>query len=492
MGLYLTFDIGTTALKTSLVSDDGSVVGGHVHEYTYETPQPGRAEMAPETYWQAAILGAKELFDQTGADPSSVIAIGFSSQGQSFVPVDRNGEALCKAILWPDQRARHIADAWESDWMPRDEYRRTTGYPWLPAELTAFKVAWLAEQKSNAHRAWKFLCLPDYLIFRMTGETVIDRVMAQFTGFFNIGQNGWDSRIVAAAGISTDQLPRLVGSGEVAGTLSKAAADCLGIRPDIPVCAGANDQLCGADGAGNVRSEIVSETTGSVMAVVATTPELLNDENLFVGPHAVGGMHYAMALTMSSGLVLKWFRDLFAPEQDYDTFLVDAASVSVGSDGLTVLPHFHGTGTPTFNPSARGAFIGLTPAHSRAHIVRAILESCCCQLAECMDAIGLSGSRVETVRSLGGGARSDLWLQMKADMLGRPVERPKYAEAASLGAAMLAAVGTGQFRTVQDAAEAWYTPGRRFEPRDNASTQYREVYQRYKNAYDQLYGGRQS
>ncbi len=257
--------------------------------------------MDPRTYWNAALSGADAVFSRTGADRASVRAIGLSSQGQTFIPIDREGNPLHSAICWMDQRARQIATDWESNWLSREHFRRVTGYPWLPAELTVFKVAWLAEHAPEAHRAWKFLCLPDYLIFRMTGETVTDRVMAQYTGFFDVQKAQWVPEMLAAAGISDRQLPTVIGSGQVAGRPRADAAELLRVPSGTPVCTGANDQLVGAVGSGGIRPGIVSETTGSVMALVATTAAMSNDPNMIAGRHAVPDTYYAMALTMSSG-----------------------------------------------------------------------------------------------------------------------------------------------------------------------------------------------
>jgi xylulokinase len=196
-----------------------------------------------------------------------------------------------------------------------------------------------------------------------------------------------------------------------------------------------------------------------------------------------------MTFAPTSAIVLQWLRDLCAPGEDYERFLAGAAQVPPGCEGLTMLPHFCGTATPTYNPQARGAFAGLTLGHTRAHLARAVLEACACTLQECLEPLQERGIAVRSVRSLGGAARSDLWLQMKADLLGLPVERPACADAASLGAAMLAATGVGQFRQVQDAATAWYREERRFVPQAGRYAVYREVYARYRELYGKLYGG---
>lgn len=489
---YLTFDLGTTSLKTALIDDEGRVAAVHVEEYALIMPRPDRAEMEAETYWQAAIAGTRAVFARSGADPQKLAAIGFSSQGQTYIPIDETGRSLYNAIVWVDNRAQGIADEWEAAWLSKEEYRRMSGYPWIPAGLTAFKVGWMQRHVPEALEAWKFLCLPDYLIYRLTGETATDHIIAQMNGFYDLRTRAWSPRMVAAAGISEEQLPRVLEPGAVAGAVHARAAEALGIPAGVPVCVGANDQLVGAIGAGNVQPGIIAETTGTALALVVSTEELLDDTRVFVARHAVPGLSYAMAFTTTSAIVLKWFRDMVAPGMDYAEFLRGVEEAPPGCGGLTVLPHFAGTCSPTFNPNVRGAITGLTLGHTRAHIARAIMESCACMLQECLECISGHGIELTSVRSMGGAARSDLWLQIKADMLGMPVERPACTDAGSLGAAMLAAAGTGCFNGVAEASKAWYRSDRTFEPNPDNYEAYREVYGRYLELYRQLYGARTS
>ena len=488
MQYYLTFDIGTTALKTALISDDGRVTAAYCVEYTLSTPRPTWAEMASEIYWEAAVDGTRAVLASSEVDPSAVVAVGFSSQGQSFVPIDARGNALAEVIVWMDDRAQEIAAPWQAEWLSREEFLRISGYPWLPAGLTVFKVAWLAQHHVTAHRAWKFLCLPDYLIYRLTGETATDYITARMSGFYDLQSAGWEPRLVEAAGISSEQLPQVLSPGAVAGKLSVSAAATLGLSAGIAVCVGGNDQVVGAVGAGNVRPGIITETTGTALALIATTRRLLDDNRICVGRHAVPELSYAMTYTNTAAIVLKWFRDLMAPGEAYPDFLAGIDDVPAGCDGLTMLPHFAGSGSPTYNESARGVFAGLTLAHTRAHFARAIMEACACVLQECLDPLNEQDATVTTVRSLGGAAHSDIWLQIKADLLGLPVERPACSDAASLGAAMLAAAGTGHFTNIVEAADAWYRPAQVFTPNKNRYPTYREVYRRYRELYNALYG----
>lgn len=487
MSMYLTFDIGTTSLKTALISDSGLLLAVHVEEYTPMSPRSDWTEMRPDDYWNAAVKGTRSVMSSLNTDPSEISAIGFSSQGQTFIPIDERGNPLYNAIVWVDNRAQPIADEWEASWLTREEYKRITGFPNMPAALTIFKLGWLSKNRPELMKAYKFLCLPDYMIYSLTGETVTDHNIALMGGAYDINTSDWSAPLLDAAGVKYDQMPTLLNQGSIAGTLLPGPASELGIYPGIPVCVGANDQQAGAVGAGNVRPGIVTETTGTALAVVATTPTLLEEYGLCVGAHAVPGRYYALAFTITSAIVLKWFRDMCTAGMSYEEFLSGVENIQPGCGGLAVLPHFAGTGTPDFNPNERGAFIGLTLNHTRSHIARAIMESCACMLRECLEPIIKTGLELKSVRSLGGAARSDVWLQMKADMLGIPVERPACSDAASLGAAVLAAVGTGEYESIEEASDAWYRTEQVFEPDASAYSAYQEVFDRYTDLRKRLF-----
>jgi len=488
MGFYLTYDFGTTALKTTLVADDGRVAAVHSGGYSHRAPHPDWAEMPPETYRRATLDGTGYVLASAGAAGSDVLAIGLSSQGQTFIPVDGAGRPLRDAIVWLDRRASPIAREWEESWLSPREFRRLSGYPWPACELTVFKIAWLTRNEPETRKAWRFLCLPDFIVHGLTGEAATDYTIALMTGMFDLASQAWDRRTASAAGIEESQLPRVLAPGSVAGDLRPGPAAELGLRPGTPVCVGANDQLAGAVGAGNVRPGVVTETTGTALALVATLAQRTDDERVCVGRHPVSDRHYALSFANNSGVVLQWLRDLCAPGVEYAEFLGGVDRIAPGCDGLTMLPHFSGTGMPRLNPRARGAFDGLTLAHGRDHLARAVMEACACELQECLEPLQALGLRIDSIRSLGGAAKSDVWLRMKADMLGVPVERPLCAHAASLGAAMLAATGVGQFPSVPEASDAWYRPADRFEPDAGRREAYREVYERYTGLYERLYG----
>jgi xylulokinase len=485
---FLTFDAGTSALKTALISGDGKPLAVYTKEYTPQAPQPDWAEMVPEDYWRAAVEGTHAVFKQAGANAQTVAGIGFSSQGMTFIPLNASGCPTYNAIVWVDNRAQEIADEWKAAWLSPEQFYRISGWPEILARLSVFKLAWLARHVPNAHQAWKFLQVPDYLIYRLTGETATDYTTARMSGLFDFQADHWDSCLLDSAGVTREQLPVVLSPGSVAGRLHPKAAAVMGLSAGIPVSVGANDQIAGAVGAGNVRVGGVTETTGTALAIIVTTPGLLEGEGLSVGRHAVPELSYSMMLATTSAIVLKWFRDLCVPEQEYDEFLRDVESIPPGCDGVCMAPHFMGMSAPFSNPDARGAFAGLALGHTRAHLARAIMEACACLLRQYLAYITDASFSVRGIRSLGGAARSGQWLQIKADLMGVPVERPACADAASLGAAMLAATGTSRFNNITEAADAWYRSERFFEPDPARCEIYHEVYIRYLDLQRRLYG----
>ncbi|MFW5866787.1 MAG: FGGY-family carbohydrate kinase, partial [Armatimonadota bacterium] len=242
---YLTFDIGTTALKTALIDEDGAVMALADVEYTPRTPRPGWMEEAPETYWEAAVAGTRAVLAETAATGDSVSAVGLSSQGESFVALDEAGRPLTPVIVWLDGRARAVAERWRREGLTAEQFRAITGYPWIVHELTVFKIGWLAEHRPEAHGAAKFLCLPDYLIYRMTGEFATDFNIAQMGGLLDVGRGEWSAQMLEKAGISEAQLPSIHTPGTPVGEITREAAEELGVTPGTIVCTGCNDQLAG-------------------------------------------------------------------------------------------------------------------------------------------------------------------------------------------------------------------------------------------------------
>jgi len=289
--------------------------------------------------------------------------------------------------------------------------------------------------------------------------------------------------------------PDIRGSGEVIGTILPSAADALGISKKAIVITGALDQPAGAIGAGNIRAGICSETTGAALAAVSTLDAPVRDpaRGLPCHMHGLpGGKYFLMPWGQNAGLVLKWFRDALCGEladraDSYEVLSEEAAKAPAGCEGLVALPHLTGAASPEFDPHAKGVFFGVSLAHGRGHFVRAIMESVAFMLRKNLELLPALGIEVDEIRSLGGGAKSALWNQIKADVTGKPIVTIRSAEAACVGVAMLAAVATGIHASLEDAAKAMVSLADRYEPASDARETYDPGYRTYLDLYDALY-----
>lgn len=487
--LLLSLDLGTTATKVALFTASGELLGSSNREYQLLTPRPGFCELPAEVYWDACVAGARDcLRDHDGA---RVRAIGLSSQGQTFVPLDATGTPTYNAIAWLDTRAGKQLQRIAAQFSQEEHYRKT-GYTRFTEVASGPKMLWLREHEPEVFaRTSHYLMLPDYIIHRLTGQMVGDPQDSGSTAMADRHTGRWWPEMLDFIGVCEDQLPRIGRCAEPVGKLLPEAATELGISQDAVAVVGANDQSAGMLGAGNVRPGGVSVTVGTALAVMATTGRFIDEpvNGLGSGTHAAEGLYTVLSYTKTAAIVLTWFRDALAHGAEYDTLVAEAEKVPAGCEGLVMLPHLTGTATPDFNADARGAFVGLSMGHGRGHMVRAVMEAVAYSLREHLERLATLGICPDSVRALGGGAKSDFWLQMMADVTGVPMERPVCQEAASLGAALMAAAGIGIYPSIQRAAEAVYRADRTFAPDATDTEAYGGAYGEYHRAYEALYGG---
>jgi len=459
--LFIGLDLGTTGVKVGLFDGAGNTVAAASREIRLDTPAPDWAEFDAEDYAERVFDGVREVLAAPGVGAGTVEAIGVSSQAQTFVIVGADGRPLRPAISWLDVRAKAETE----------------------------------ELARILDRVRRVLVLPDYLIYHLTGRAVSDPVFAGSTGVYDRWGRRWVPELLEACGLDIEAVPEVLRPGEAAGHLTQEAAEDLGLSRDVLVAVGTNDQPAGALGAGNVTVGCGSLALGTALAIIATSDVRVNvPAGVGVSPHpasgeidGVGALYALLAYAKTAGIVVRWFRDTFAPSQSYEDLFREVASVPIGAAELSCVPHFAGTATPDFNPAVRGAFSGLTLAHGRAHLARALAESLAFTVRENLELLGRA-VRIREVRAIGGGSKSDVWLQMIADATGVPVERPRTNEAAVLGAAELAMVAAGRFATVAEAALGLYAAECRFEPNPANSDAYDDAYRRYRALYESLYG----
>lgn len=478
---YLGIDLGGTGVKAGVFSRSGRMLAFCRRELKPEVLSGGRVEIPADAILAGARGAASEAIGRCRA---KILAMSISSQGETFVPVDAQYRPLHNAILWYDSRA--VAQAAKlSDALASATGRRRTFDP----IMTACKIMWLREHNPGVmRRARRFLLLPDFLACKLTGEVATDPNTAASTGLTGAG-GGYDSDVLSAAEIDLAQLAPVMESGAQVCRVTQSAAREWGLSQDTLLVVGTNDQYAGALGAGNCRPGIVSETSGTCLAMVtlSTRQPAQLPPGLLSGRFPIPGLWFVLAYAKTSGLALDWFRCAFLSGRSWEDISRMAASSPPGANGLTVLPHFNGTVSPYPNPAARAAFCNLSIEHTSADMLRALLESLAFSLRENIEFMRRHGFPVRAVRSIGGGARNDLWLQIKADVLGMNVERPAVVEAAVLGAAMLAALGRGDFRSTAEASRRLYRAGKVFRPSRRIGRSYLGPYADYIRIKSLLY-----
>ena len=479
-------DVGSQSLKGVLIDGDGEVRATAAAAYPVDYPRDVWAEQDPGAWERALadVIGA--LLEQGGVAAADIGALGFASQVDGVVAVDDALEPLRPAILWMDRRATRQAAALR-DVVDEDEVRAITGLN-LDAYHGAPKIAWIAdEEPAVAARATAYLLPGAFLVARLTGELVVDHANASSTMLYDVTTRDWSPRMLAAAGLDAGRLGRVAAAGEVAGTLTTAAAERLGLTAGCRVVVGTGDEHGAALGAGIVRPGIVCDITGTAEPVGVAALEPVIDPTGLVETHghADDRAWFIENPGFVSGGSVRWFLDLVGGDED--RLDREAATVPPGSGGVTFLPALAGSTTPRWDAHARGAFSGLALGHGRAVLGRAVLEGCTFGLRTIIERLAALGLDSEEIRVVGGGARSETWLRMKADATGRVVRVLAEPEATALGAAFLSATAAGIFRDLDEAIDrrSVLDPVR-YEPDPALRGAYDDAYGTYRRVFDAL------
>jgi xylulokinase len=499
MEYILSLDLGTTATKVALFDSEGKLLSKSTQEYTLLTPATLAVELGIEAYWQAFKTGVSDVLKATGIDPSKIKALGISAQGETLIFAGKDGRPLRNVIVWLDNRAQKEADILKREFEEEDTYR-ITGQVSIVPTWPAAKVFWVKQNEPDVFsKTAKILLIEDYFIHRMTGKYVAEGSLLCSTVYWDILKKTWWREMLQYLGVDEEQLPEIRESGEPVGPIIPEVAKELGLSPGTIVCTGALDQAVGAVGVGNIEPGVFSENTGAALAICATVERPVIDpkRRMPCHYHAIPDTYMAHTFT-TGGMVLKWFRDMFCqPEiqvsasagmDPYDLLSLEASRIDPGSDGLVMLPHLGGAMAPEANPKAKGVFYGFTLRHTKAHFARAILEAIACIVKRNIEVIEELGIGVSEIRCLGGGSRSPIWNQIKADITGRPVLTMENEEAACLGAAILAGVGVGIFKSLEDACSKMIKIKGRYVPNPSSAKTYRENYGKYVDLYDSLVG----
>lgn len=484
----LGIDVGTGGTRAILIDGAGQIVASETIEHIpFASPQTGWAEQDPDDWWRASVAAIRAVLSHDNIPHDSIAAIGLSGQMHGAVLLDADDKLLRPSIIWCDQRSEAQCQQL-TEQIGASRLIELTCNPALTG-FTLPKILWVKDNEPEHWRRMRSVLLPkDYIRLRLTGDKAIDVADASGTLLLDVSARQWSREMLDAAGINDSVLPRLFESPEITGTVSQAAAELTGLRAGTPVVAGAGDQAAGAVGMGIVKPGSVSATIGTSGVVFAATnnPALDPKGRVHTFCHAIPNRWHVMGVTQGAGLSLRWFRDQFGLAS-YDQLTAEAADVPAGANNLLWAPYLMGERTPHLDPNARAALVGLTASHTRAHVVRAILEGVAFSLRDSLEIFRDMNVPVESIRLGGGGARSKLWRQIQADVYAHAVDIVQAEEGAAYGAALLAGVGGGLWQSVDHACADVVRVVDRIEPDATAVKVLEPLYRSYRELYPALH-----
>ncbi len=489
MPYFLGLDISTTSAKALIIDDGGKVLAVGSVAQSLSQPYPLWSEQSPADWWDGMQQAIREAIENAQISGDEIVAIGLTGQMHGLVMLDAVGQVLRPAILWNDQRTQAQCD-WITERIGFHRLIELSGNRALTG-FTAPKIVWVREHEPEVYAQCAHVLLPkDYIRYELTGHYATDVADASGTLLLDVAARNWSNEIAERLEIPLEWLPSVYEGTAITGYITAQAAALTGLKVGTPVVAGGGDQAAGAVGMGCVTPEAIGLTVGTSGVVFAPLARYAHEPEgrLHAFCHAVPGQWHFMGVMLSAAGSLQWYRDVLRPESSFDELMAEAATVPAGSDGLFFLPYLTGERTPHPDPNARGAFIGLTTRHTRAHLTRAVLEGVAFGLKDSFTLIAEVGLPEDySVRISGGGARSAVWQGIIADILGVPLRTVNTSEGGAFGAALLAAAGYGTFDSVEEACSTCIQVTDGAAPSENAAI-YAELYPAYRALYPALYG----
>ena len=498
MAVFLGIDIGTSGTKTLAMRDDGVILASATVEYPLYSPKPGWSEQQPADWWDASVKSVRKVMKSARLKAADVQGIGLSGQMHGSVFLDKAGKVIRPALLWNDQRT--VAECAEIERLAGGRKRliKMVANPALTG-FTAPKILWLRNnEKKNFDRTVQVLLPKDYVRYEMTGEFATEVSDASGTLLLDVVKRKWSSNLLSKLDLDSSLLPKVYESEDVTGGLTAAAAKAMGLNAGTPVVGGGGDQAASAIGNGIVRRGVVSATMGTSGVVFAHSDEVQVDPEgrLHTFCHAVRGKWHVMGCVLSAGGSLQWFRNQLCQDEiaqakrkkidPYELITRQAAEAPVGSEGLFFLPYLTGERTPYADPNARGSWVGLSLRHGKGHLARAVMEGATYAMRDSLEIARGMDIPVKEVRLSGGGARSEFWRQMQADIYGQQVVTINAEEGPAYGVALLAAAGTGAYRDVVQACKATISVVTRTKPGSRERKAYNAAYPIYQQLYQSL------
>ncbi|NQV43343.1 MAG: hypothetical protein HQ501_00460 [Rhodospirillales bacterium] len=473
-------DIGTQSLKVAVTDRNLSVLGWAAMPYQPSFPKPGWAEQDPALWENALRPAISHALDVASVSPSDIEAIGIGGQLDGCLAVGENGQPAHSCLIWMDRRAeQQIAE------LSAGEVLRRTGVI-LDASHLAAKIRWIKDNLESCNNGHCFHVPVSYIVFRLTGNAVMDHGQASTSMLYSLADKAFDPTLLNMFGITENELPSIAEADDIAGTLTREGAKLTGLPEGIIVAVGTGDDFSTPLGAGVVQPGRLTCVLGTAEVVGALHTSPVIDDKGMVETHAfVGGTFFIENPGWLSGGALEWFRETFRMI-DFAELDSLAKNIPPGSEGLTFLPALSGTMAPEWIASARGCFYGLTPAHGNGHMARAVLEGTAFAMRDVIERLNEMSVETQSILLLGGGAKSQLWAKIRADMTGLPVEVPDITDTAPIGSAMLASVAAGVQPDLLAAAKCVDSTSETIMPNRDAMPAYDEAHGNYRKLFNSL------
>jgi xylulokinase len=495
--LLLGIDVGTSSVKAALLDPRGSLYAVGQAEYPLHHIRPAWVEQDPDDWWRGTCQAVKEALAKVPHGAERVLGLAVSCQAPALLALDRSGRPLRPAMIWMDRRAEaeilRLAETIGAD----EIYRVTGNRP--DAFYVAARLLWMRNHEPEVlKQTWQFVQVNGYINYRLTGQLTLDPSNAVLLQLRDYHKEEWSVPLCSACGVEPSQFPRVMAAHGIQGEVTRQAAEATGLRAGTPVMAGTVDSPAAALEVGVVEPGIAAEMTGTSTVVIMPNNRGLTEPALIALPHALPGIHLLLGAMVASGGCLRWFRDQFGQLEvqaasegrgdAFDLLTRQAAEVPVGSGGVIFLPYMMGERSPLWHTNARGVFFGLSLATPKAALTRAILEGAAFALRHNMEVALRAGAGVRELRSVGGCSRSDLWNQIKADVLGRPLLLPRTSVGSPFGAAVLAGMGAGVYPDVRKSLLEMVQLGKRFDPIQANHERYMRIYPVFRDIYEHLKG----
>ncbi|NMB00628.1 MAG: hypothetical protein GX971_03770 [Firmicutes bacterium] len=480
MELLLAIDMGTTHIKVGTFSLDGKLHSLEMERTKTISLGSGSAVYDPEELWNCVTSILSKTTNKLNPE-DRIISVSVASMGEAGLFIGQDGKPLTPIITWFDVRGKETMEEWYEKIPPEDCFSIAgLNYNYI---YSVFKMLWVKKHQRDAFaKAEKWLCVPDYVYYCLTGEYATDYSIASRTMLFDVRNCKWSAKLLELAEINQELMPTPFPSGTVIGTVTGKVAQETGLPVGTPVVAGGHDHICGAFAAGVIEPGSVLDSSGtaeSLIAAFSMVPEL--DMGAFqgfnVGCHVVPGLHYVQGGVDSSGISFDWFRQQFDEKMDYKDLEELARTAEPGSQGVVFVPHLRGGSPPVRDPYSKACFLGLRDYHTRADLIRSIHEGLSLEVTLILhnmeQVLGLEFSEILVV---GGGTKNSLWMEIKSSVSGKPIRIPEVPEATLLGAALLGGIGAGAFESYQAGVEAAFRIKKQYVPDDRMQKIYGELY----------------